>query len=106
MAHKVTIQDIAKAAGTSPSTVSRVLTGNANVTPDKRKLIEDVITRLQYRPSHIARSLKTSITHSVGLLINDITNPFYSVLARGIEDEATQNGYSLILCNTNAIAVA
>ncbi len=101
MAHKVTIQDIAKAAGTSPSTVSRVLTGSAKVNPAKQQQIEEVIQRLNYRPSHIARSLKTSITHSIGLLINDITNPFYGAVARGVEEEAARNGYSLILCNTN-----
>jgi DNA-binding LacI/PurR family transcriptional regulator len=101
MTHKVTIQDIAKAAGTSPSTVSRVLTGSARVSPAKRELIEAVIDRLHYRPSNIARSLKTSVTHSVGLLINDITNPFYGAVARGVEEEAAHRGYSLILCNTN-----
>ncbi len=101
MAHKVTIQDIAREAATSPSTVSRVLTGSARVTPDKREQIEEVIERLHYRPSHIARSLKTSVTHSIGLLINDITNPFYGSVARGVEEEAARSGYSVILCNTN-----
>lgn len=88
-------------SGTSPSTVSRVLTGSAVVSPEKRDAVQDAIRRLNYRPSHIARSLKTRVTYSVGLLLNDITNPFYSAIARGVEDEAHRQGYSLILCNTS-----
>ncbi len=101
MPRKVTIQDISRAAGTSASTVSRVLTGSATVSKEKRDAIEQVIKRLNYRPSHIARSLKTSTTYSVGLLLNEIDNPFYSAVARGIEEETNRYGYSLILCNTN-----
>jgi DNA-binding LacI/PurR family transcriptional regulator len=98
---KITIQDISKVAGTSPSTVSRVLTGSAIVSPEKRDAVQDAIRKLNYRPSHIARSLKTRVTYSVGLLLNDITNPYYSAIARGVEDEAHRQGYSLILCNTS-----
>ena len=98
---KITIQDISKVSGTSPSTVSRVLTGSAVVSPEKRDAVQDAIRKLNYRPSHIARSLKTRVTYSVGLLLNDITNPFYSAIARGVEDEAHRQGYSLILCNTS-----
>jgi LacI family transcriptional regulator len=101
MVAKVTIRDISKEAGTSPSTVSRVLTGSAKVSPKKRQAVETAIQRLNYRPSQIARSLKTRVTYSVGLLLNDITNPFYSTIARGAEEVANQRGYSLILCNTN-----
>ncbi|MBL8117460.1 MAG: LacI family DNA-binding transcriptional regulator [Anaerolineae bacterium] len=101
MPRKVTIQDISRVAGASPSTVSRVLTGNASVSPEKRLAIENAIKQLNYRPSHIARSLKTSTTMSVGLLLNEINNPFYSNVARGVEEVANQRGYSLILCNTN-----
>lgn len=88
-------------SGTSPSTVSRVLTGSAVVSPEKRDAVQDAIRKLNFRPSHIARSLKTRVTYSVGLLLNDITNPFYSAIARGVEDEAHRQGYSLILCNTS-----
>lgn len=101
MPRKVTIQDISRAAGTSPSTVSRVLTGNAGVRPEKREAVEAAIRRLNYRPSHIARGLKTNITFTVGLLLNDITNTFYSTIARGVEEEANRHGYSLVLCNTS-----
>jgi len=101
MVSKVTIRDIANEAKTSPSTVSRVLTGNANVSQEKREAVESAIKRLNYRPSQIARSLKTSVTYSVGLLLNDITNPFYSAIAGGVEKVANSSGYSLILCNTS-----
>jgi LacI family transcriptional regulator len=101
MTKRITIQDISELSGTSPSTVSRVLTGNAVVSPAKRAAIEAAIQRLNYRPSHLARGLKTRTTYSIGLLLNDITNPFYSAIARGAEEAANQEGYSLILCNTN-----
>ncbi len=101
MARKVTIQDISREAGTSPSTVSRVLTGSAPVSDAKRDAVLQAIERLNYHPSSIARSLRSKVTYSVGLLLNDISNPFYGVVARGIEDEANRAGYSLILCNTN-----
>jgi LacI family transcriptional regulator len=101
VSRKVTIQDVARAAGTSVSTVSRVLTGSAPVSEEKRRAIEEAIERLGYRPNSIARSLKTKTTYSIGLLINDISNPFYSSVAKGVEEEANRHGYSLILCNVS-----
>lgn len=98
---KVTIQDVAERAGTSPSTVSRVLTGSAPVSEDLRLTVERAIAELGYRPSLVARSLKTQTTYTVGLLVNDIMNPFFSAVARGVEEEANEQDYSLILCNTN-----
>jgi DNA-binding LacI/PurR family transcriptional regulator len=100
----VTIQDVARAAGTSPSSVSRVLTGNANVSEEKRKAILSVIEKTSYRPNLIARSLKTRSTQFIGLIISDILNPFYGALVRGAEDRASESGYALILCNTNESA--
>jgi DNA-binding LacI/PurR family transcriptional regulator len=99
--HRVTIQDVAERAGTSPSTVSRVLTGVTPVSDDLRDAVERAIDELGYRPSLVARSLKTQTTHSLGLLVNDITNPFFGAVARGAEEAAHRRGYSLILCNTN-----
>jgi LacI family transcriptional regulator len=98
---RITISDIAHEAGVSKSTVSRILNGNIPVNQDKVDAVEAAIARLNYRPSSLARSLRTQKTQTVGLLINDIMNPFYSALARGIEEEAILAGYSLILCNTN-----
>ncbi len=101
MPKQVTIQDVAREAGTSVSTVSRVLTGSARVSKAKRVAVEEAIARLGFRPSHVARSLRTHATFSVGLLVNDITNPFFSALARGAEEEAIRRGYSMMLCNTD-----
>jgi DNA-binding LacI/PurR family transcriptional regulator len=97
----MTIQDVARAAGTSPSSVSRVLTGNANVSDEKRQAILDVIAQTSYRPNLLARSLKTRSTQFIGLIINDILNPFYGAIVRGAEDRASESGYALILSNTN-----
>ncbi len=96
---RVTIREVAEVAGTSVSTVSRVLTGSAPVSDDKRKAVEKAITELNYRPSQVARGLKTKSTKTLGLLINDITNPFYSSIAQSAEDEANRHGYSLMLCH-------
>ena len=98
---RITIEDISHRAGVSPSTVSRVLTGSAAVSKKKREAVEEAIQLLNYSPSLVARSLRTNTTLSLGLLLNDITNPFYSNLARGVEEEAIQHGYSVILCNIN-----
>ena len=97
----ITIQDVARLSGTSPSTVSRVLTGNVPVASAKREAILRVIAEYNYRPNLIARSLKTRETHSLGLLINDIMNPYYGALALGIGDRASELGYGVMLCNTN-----
>lgn len=98
---KVTIRDVAEKAGTSVSTVSRVLTGSAPVSGDLRAVVEQAIDELGYRPSLVARSLKMQTTFTIGLLVNDIMNPFFGAVARGVEEEANRHGYSLILCNTD-----
>lgn len=98
---KVTIRDVAQKAGTSVSTVSRVLTGSAPVSGELRASVEQAIDELGYRPSLVARSLKMQTTFTIGLLVNDITNPFFGAVARGVEQEANRHEYSLILCNTD-----
>jgi LacI family transcriptional regulator len=77
------------------------MTGSATVSPEKRAAVEAAISAFNFRPNHIARSLTTGTTFSIGLLLNEINNPFYSALARGVEEEANRLGYSLILCNTS-----
>lgn len=98
---KATIHDVAKAVGTSKSTVSRVITGSSNVSKKTRKKIEKAIKELGYRPNLIARALKTNTTKTIGLLLNDISNPFYSVIAKGAEEEANKNDYIIVLSNIN-----
>ncbi|MCI0399063.1 MAG: LacI family transcriptional regulator [Chloroflexi bacterium] len=98
---RVTIQQVAKEAGVSSSTVSRVLTGNTSVRKDLRVAVLQAVERLAYRPNQIARSLKIRETRTLGLLINDILNPFYGAVAKGMEDLARAAGYSVIFCSIN-----
>jgi len=97
----VTVKDIARLSSTSPSTVSRVLTGAVPVADDKREAVLKAIEAAGYRPNLVARSLKTKSTGSLGLIINDILNPFYGALARGVEDRVSTDGYTVMFCNTN-----
>jgi len=97
---KVTIADVAREAGVSSQTVSRVLNNKAEIKPETRRSVTEVIERLGYRPSSIARSLATNRTHTFGLVVPDIANPFWPEIARGIEDVAWERGYHVFLCNT------
>jgi len=96
----VTIHDVARAAGTSPSTVSRVLTGSANVSAAKREAVLEAIQAVGYAPNLLARGLKTQLTYSLGLILNDIQSPFFSAAAKGAQDCAMQRGYAILLCDT------
>ncbi|GAB4368584.1 MAG: LacI family DNA-binding transcriptional regulator [Spirochaetales bacterium] len=96
-----TIKDIARIVNVSYATVSRALNNKHGVNPETRKRILEEARRLNYRPNAIARGLVKRQTHSIGLLIPDITNPFYPEVARGVEDAAQEAGYSVFLCNTN-----
>lgn len=95
------IQDVAKHAGVSISTVSRVLNGNERVNSEVKKRVEEAVRALAYQPNPAARSLRTNRSRIIGLLISDIQNPFFMGLIRGVEDQALQHEYSLILCNSN-----
>jgi LacI family transcriptional regulator len=96
-----TIKDVAALAGVSYTTVSHVINNSRPVSDRARSEVEAAIRRLSYVPSGIARSLKHHATSTIGLLISNSTNPFFSELARGIEDACYQNGYSVILCNSD-----
>jgi LacI family transcriptional regulator len=97
-----TIVEVAKAAGVSKATVSRVLSGNyAYLRPETRRRVEQAIQQLGYRPSSVARSLTSKRTQTVGVMIADLGNPFYPDVLRGIEDAALTEGYNVFLCNTN-----
>jgi LacI family transcriptional regulator len=95
------IQDVAKLAGVSIATVSRVLNGTARVNSDVKTRVEAAIQELHYQPSPAARSLRVNRSRIIGLLISDIQNPFFLGLMQGVEDEAQRKGYSLILCNSD-----
>jgi LacI family transcriptional regulator len=83
---------VASTAGVSPSTVSRILTGNARVSDDKRHAVEEAIARLNYQPNVLARGLAQGRTLSIGVLTQDISSPFYGEALRGIEDELVGTG--------------
>lgn len=97
----ITIYDVAREAGVSMATVSRVVNGNPNVKPSTRKKVAEVIERLDYRPNAVARGLASKKTTTVGVIIPDITSVFFSALARGIDDIAAMYKYDIILANAD-----
>jgi LacI family transcriptional regulator len=99
--NRITIEEVAIKAGTSKSTVSRVLNGSAGVREDLAISVKKAVEELGYRPNQVARSLSTRVTFTIGLMINDIFNPFYSAVAKGVEDYAFSKGYSVVLFNTD-----
>ena len=87
--NKVTMKDIAEMAGVSKATVSMVLsTKDASIREETRKRILDIAKEMSYIPNSIARSLSTNKSGTIGIILPDITNPFFSEMARAIEDEA------------------
>lgn len=99
--YMATIRDVARHAGVSIATVSRVLNGTTFVNPEVAIRVRAAIEALNYQPSRAARLLRANHSSIIGLLITDIQNPFFTALIRGIEDVAHRNGYSLILCNSD-----
>lgn len=97
----VTIYDVAREAGVSMATVSRVVNGNPNVKPSTRKKVSDVIKKLSYRPNAVARGLASKKTTTVGVIIPDVTNLYFSSIARGVDDIASMYNYNIILTNSD-----
>ena len=98
---KITIREIAELAGVSRTTVSRVLSGGAFVSKNTRDRVMEIIKKEEYKPSIIAQSLRTNRTRTIGLVLADIENPFYSRVAKGVIDAAEAKNYNVILCNSN-----
>ena len=98
---KTTIKDIAEETGFSYATVSRALNNKYGVKQNTRDLILQVAQTRGYTPNGIARGLVKKQTYSIGLIIPDISNPFFPEVTRGIEKRAKEKGYSVFLCNTN-----
>jgi DNA-binding LacI/PurR family transcriptional regulator len=95
------IEDVARQAGVSTATVSRVLSGKPYVSDALRRRVLETIDLLDYRPSRVARSLRVQRSSIIGLIISDIQNPFFTSVVRAVEDVAQQRGYSVILCNSD-----
>lgn len=95
------IKDVAKHANVSVATVSRFLNKKGYVGEAAKENIEAAILALNYRPNQVARSLSTKQTNLIGLIVPDITNPFFPELARAVEDIALSYGYTVVLCNSD-----
>src|SRR5579875_2772996 len=96
-----TIIEVAKRANVSIGTVSNVLRGTARVSAGLRERVEIAIRDLDYHPNEIARSLKVNQTYMLGMVLPDITNPFFPEIIRGAEDQAFERGYFLVTANTD-----
>ena len=100
---QVTIKDIAKALGVSPSTVSRALKGHPDISPETRQAVNYLATRLKYEPNAIALSLKQSRSNSIGVIIPEMVHYFFSSVLSGITDVAYDAGFTVIICQSNEI---
>lgn len=96
-----TIRHVAAKAKVSVGTVSNVLSKSPSVSSDLRERVERAIRELDYHPSHIARSLASRSTKTIGIVITDITNPFFPLVVRGAEDAALREGFTLSVFNTD-----
>jgi LacI family transcriptional regulator len=99
--HPPTVADVARRARVSRATVSRVLNRYPHVRPEVRARVQRVMDALGYRPDAVARSLARRETRTLGLVVADITNPFYAETARAILETARDAGYTVVLCNTD-----
>lgn len=100
---KPTIRDIAAMVGLSHTTVSRVLNGEANVRQETRDKVMSAVNSVGFTPNPMAQALSRSRSNLIGLMLSDISNPFYNEIIRGVEDEATRRGFRIMLHSTAAI---
>ena len=98
---KPTLKDIAQAAGVSAMTVSKALNGKPGVSEERRKEIRDIAERMNYAPNLIAKSLRVDETKTIGVVLSDTSEMVLSKVLRGIQDGATNHGYSVIIANTD-----
>jgi LacI family transcriptional regulator len=99
MSQRVTMSDVAQQAGVSLMTVSRVINNKGEISPETRQRVQEVIEKLGYRPSSIARSLAGGQTFTIGLVVPDIANPYFSGMAHGVTQIAYSEGFSVLLCD-------
>ena len=98
---KATLKEIAEAASVNVSTASRALSGSYGVSQETREKVLSTAKKLGYRPNLTARGLVTGKSHTIGLLVSDIRNPYFAEVARGVEDTAFEAGFDVILCNSD-----
>ncbi|HEX9116239.1 MAG TPA: LacI family DNA-binding transcriptional regulator, partial [Anaerolineae bacterium] len=99
-----TIRDVAKRAAVSSMTVSRVINNSGYVGKEARERVETAIRDLGYVPNTLARSLRFKRTKLLALILSDITNPYFTTIARGVEDTSSKHGFNVVLCNTDESA--
>jgi LacI family transcriptional regulator len=95
------MRDVAERAGVSVTTVSHVINQTRPVSDELRERVLAAMDELGYQPNRLARSLRRGHTHTVGMIVPDSTNPFFAEVARGVEDTSFEQGYSVILCNSD-----
>lgn len=98
---QITIKDIARILGISPSTVSRALKDHPDINIDTKKAVNELAHKLKYQPNAVALSLKNSRSNTIGIIIPEIVHYFFSSVISGIEDVASQKGYTVIICQSN-----
>lgn len=96
------LRDVASSLGVSVSTVSRVLNNRDRVAPETRRKIEEAIRALDYEPNEVARRLKRNSSDVVGVIVPDISNPFFAEIVRGVQRTADEAGFMLLLCDSNS----
>ena len=96
-----TVLDVAKRAGVAPITVSRVINNSGYISLATRERVEAAVKELGYVPNTIARGLRSKRTHTLALVVTDITNPYFTLMARGVEDVAGNSNYTVVYCNTD-----
>ncbi len=98
---KIRMKDMAKQLNVSQSTVSRALSDNPLISNETKEKVISLAKKLHYYPNLIAKSLKTNTTKTIGLIIADITNPYYPDVVKGVEDYSNNNDFNIILCNSD-----
>jgi DNA-binding LacI/PurR family transcriptional regulator len=98
---QVTIKDIAKELGISPSTVSKALKGHPDISRETKKAVKELVERWHYKPDPIALSLKSGLTKTIGVIVPEIVHYFFSTVISGIEDLAYDSGYHVMFCQSN-----
>ena len=106
MKRAATIEDIARKTGVSKSTVSRALSGSTRISAATRKRILSAAGKLDYEPNYLARSLSRSRTLSIGVILEDIMNPFFTEVAKGIETALSRGGYTMLLTSSGYVPEA
>ncbi len=101
MKRRVTLGDVARAVGVSMQTVSRAVNNKGEISPKTRERIMRAVQELGYRPNRLARAMSTQQTNLVGLIVPDITNPYFPEVMRGVQDKALANDYTVLACNSD-----